>query len=284
MLASWLLPMALLQSAAVRTEVFVVQLALCCACLLYPLAWLALRTEPLAWLLTLVSTPAVHGMLCSYWLALLGITLLLRPDGMLPGVRRILLRKYFHALAVLMFLPGTLLAPQLMAVAYAGAFAVVAAVEVVRLAQLRGNRALCAWLAPYVDERDGGAVILTHLYLLLGCALPMWLTGSAAHDLLALAGVSVLGVGDACASLFGIALRGPRWPGTRKTVSGTIAAVLSMLLFAAALLPYTASLSATQLMAAVLATVAVCLLEAFTKQMDNLMLPVYYTAMLGCVL
>lgn len=76
-------------------------------------------------------------------------------------------------------------------------------------------RAPCAWwsgpalerlFAPYVDERDAGLAVLTHSYLLLGCALPLWLHLPLFSDyqwralqqncVPALAGVLVLGVGD----------------------------------------------------------------------------------------
>lgn len=30
-------------------------------------------------------------------------------------------------------------------------------------------------LITFVDEKDAGPLILTHLYLLLGCAVPLWL-------------------------------------------------------------------------------------------------------------
>jgi hypothetical protein len=32
-----------------------------------------------------------------------------------------------------------------------------------------------SYLSPFVDQRDSGPLILTHVYLLVGCALPVWL-------------------------------------------------------------------------------------------------------------
>ena len=31
------------------------------------------------------------------------------------------------------------------------------------------------YLSPLTDQRDSGPLILTHIYLLTGCALPLWL-------------------------------------------------------------------------------------------------------------
>ena len=44
-----------------------------------------------------------------------------------------------------------------------------------------------------------------------------------------LAGLLVLGVGDAIASVVGVLVGRTRWPGTRKTVEGSTAALCTML-------------------------------------------------------
>lgn len=76
------------------------------------------------------------------------------------------------------------------------------AVIAVRLPQLT----LYLPLQVYLDSRDAGYVVLTHTYLLLGCALPVWLHTSAADvmsdgrcasALPGLAGILMLGIGDA---------------------------------------------------------------------------------------
>ena len=169
---------------------------------------------------------------------------------------------------------------------------------------------LSAFFARFLDSRDGGTLVLTHLYLLLGCALPLWLADalpgiaslpaaaagagagapprSVALDVAPFAGVVVLGMGDAVASVVGIHLGRCRWPGTRKTVEGTAAAAASMLLL---LLLLRRLLQggrghaewlgpATDWWAAALCTALVCLLEAWTSQIDNLFLPIYYCAVL----
>ena len=121
--------------------------------------------------------------------------------------------------------------------------------EVVRALRIPPLAApLSAFFARFLDSRDGGTLVLTHLYLLLGCAVPLWLADalpaaaegapgvlgalprSVARDAAPFAGVVVLGMGDAVASVVGIHLGRCRWPGTRKTVEGTAAAAASMLL------------------------------------------------------
>ena len=96
--------------------------------------------------------------------------------------------------------------------------------------------------------------------------------------------MTVLGVGDAMASAVGIAAGRTRWPGTRKTVEGTAAGWAScMLLLAALLLPHhPLSTEARGWAGVAAATALVCVLEAVTTQIDNLLLPpVYFAALLA---
>jgi hypothetical protein len=58
------------------------------------------------------------------------------------------------------------------------------------------------FMSSFVDSRDEGEVIVSHLYLLLGCAAPLWWSGSwALHPLSPYAGIFILGIGDAMVRL-----------------------------------------------------------------------------------
>jgi dolichol kinase len=195
-------------------------------------------------------------------------------------------RKAFHLLAVLIFLPGALLDPTLLMLASVGAVCVVAVLEAVRVtrAPLLGA-AVHRFMYQFVDERDGGAVILTHLYLLLGCAAPLWLHYSLLPSqptrlelLPALSGVLVLGVGDSAASLFGVALGRSRWGGgSHKTIEGSLAMFFAVVGCAGAIAPDAVAHRGLWA-ASALAT----LVEAWTDQIDNLILPlVFYSALVA---
>jgi len=86
------------------------------------------------------------------------------------------------------------------------------------------------FLVGFLDARDGGPIILSHLYLLVGCAAPVWLAEK--HILAGLSGIFALGVGDAMASIVGKRFGRHRWPGTIKTIEGTLAFVVSVMVAA----------------------------------------------------
>lgn len=68
---------------------------------------------------------------------------------------------------------------------------------------------LTPWIAntlvlQFRDERDAGTLVLTPLYLCLGCSAPFWIDyNHAKHVELAFAGVISLGIGDTFAAIVG---------------------------------------------------------------------------------
>jgi dolichol kinase len=66
--------------------------------------------------------------------------------------------------------------------------------------------------------------------LLIGCALPIWLSSmnETASDIQSLSGILSLGVGDTLASVVGKAIGNMKWYNRRKSVEGTVAFVLGL--------------------------------------------------------
>jgi len=92
------------------------------------------------------------------------------------------------------------------------ATAVLLLVEYIRLFRVPPlGKSLHGFMSAYLDHRDDGPLILTHIYLLLGCAIPVWMCGSGptarplhggqttwgVGGLAPYAGIISLGVGDA---------------------------------------------------------------------------------------
>jgi len=87
-------------------------------------------------------------------------------------------RKVFHALATAMFLPAVALERDFLSLALGAALGVLLALEFLRCAGCPPVAAALNWYyGGFLDARDGGCVVVTHLFLLLGCAVPVWLCG-----------------------------------------------------------------------------------------------------------
>jgi dolichol kinase len=169
--------------------------------------------------------------------------------------RRVIDRKAFQVLAVLLFLPPAaadqgeflgfwlLVAPLLFI-----------AVETCRAWRVPGFAPwLNGFVSSYLDMREDTSkadLVLTHLYLLLGCTIAVWLEASIATPsrppaeeplpaaaaswrcMRLAAGVLLVGVGDAQAVACGVSFGRRHWLLLHRTVEGSTAFVVSI--FAAA--------------------------------------------------
>ncbi|GAD98236.1 hypothetical protein AN1653.2 [Paecilomyces variotii No. 5] len=150
-------------------------------------------------------------------------------------------RKVFHGMMVAMFLPTVYVDPPFCALALALVLAIFLLLDLFRASQLPPiSRPLTHFLAPYVDGRDHrGPVIVSHIFLLIGCAIPLWLSlaslprgGSPpwegwevpSRDVSMVAGVICVGMGDAAASLVGRRFGRHKWFwGGGKSLEGSVA-------------------------------------------------------------
>ena len=199
-------------------------------------AWIPLSLAepalpPVPSLLALVlPPPTTRLLLATHWLAVLALALLaLRP--LAPRVEIDTRRKVFHGAMVAMLAPSTYLDPRAAALALALALVLFLALECLRAAQLAPlGDAVARFVAPYVDGRDlRGPVVVSHIFLLVGCAVPLWLSLAARAtpagattaadrwaaavpcDVDMVAGVVCVGLGDAAASLVGRRVGRRKW-------------------------------------------------------------------------
>ncbi|KAF7136847.1 hypothetical protein CNMCM5793_006417 [Aspergillus hiratsukae] len=155
-------------------------------------------------------------------------------------------RKVFHGMMVLMLLPTVYVDPAFCALALALVLSVFLLLDLFRASQLPPiSRPLTYFMAPYVDGRDHrGPVIISHIFLLIGCSLPLWLsladvprTGDSpwsgwdvgSRDLSMVSGVICVGMGDAAASLIGRRFGRRKWFwGGGKSIEGSVAFVIAV--------------------------------------------------------
>lgn len=226
-------------------------------------------------------------------------------------------RKYFHFVALLLFLPPTLVSPSMMSLSYAVALSILLLVENLRATilsvdnKLKGS-SINQFYEAFLDEKDamarssgqlsqgkraGGIFVVTHMAMIFGCAFPLWVnelvhvqkvTGPdhfiGAGDILGLLpamGIIVLGVGDAVGAIVGVYLGSHKWPGTKRTIEGSLGMFLSMVLSVVIISYLDPASDANAIWDAALAGLyaspqlfVLTLLEAFTYQIDNLCLPI----------
>jgi dolichol kinase len=208
-------------------------------------------------------------------------------------------RKWFHLVAVLLFGPITHIFPDLMSLSYAIALCGLVVVETIRKDCPLLQSFYHEWIDPTkdIDIGEEGGILLSHMFLLLGCAMPLWMAqiacststplvlndnehnNSHSHSLLlAQWGVLCLGVGDAMAAVVGSSHWGKhRWGRNGRTLEGSLAMWTSMLVVGGSGIYIVAGggvgVGVSPYISLFLATTLTTLLEAFTLQMDNLILP-----------
>lgn len=195
-------------------------------------------------------------------------------------------RKIFHFLVVAMFAPFMRAHEDLLRVAFAVAFALFAAVEFARLCDVYHGSGRVGGIITrmYADVAATSAgktttpkLVLDHFSLLLGVAVPLWMSESGgARSLVPWSGLLTLGVGDSFAAIVGITMGKHRVFGSTsaKTIEGSMAFAISTLI--AALCVSNVDISLTRLVFACALTAA-C--ELTSEGVDNFVLPLYFAAL-----
>lgn len=240
------------------------------ACLVHPLLTvLVLPFIPFAGLLRLILR---DGRLLLLWPAELVAIGFFSASSFPSRLSTNTLRKVYHFAAVALFTPALLWHPELLSVALGFALVLFFVVERLRTLRLIRSRQLDSFMQRCRSERDTGQMTLSHLYLMLGCALPVWLHGGSGSgsggDCLSqqMAGIISLGLGDSIAALVGRSIgRHPLSSRSNKTVEGTAAAVLAI--FAAL------RLTGLPWRKALLVAMGAAGWESMTELNDNLTLP-----------
>ncbi|KAI6715090.1 cytidylyltransferase [Diplocarpon mali] len=179
-------------------------------------------------------------ILCGYWLAIIivGLSVVFHLSSIYEVDTR---RKVFHFMMVAMLLPATYVDPTFAALALSLMLAIFLLLDLFRASQLPPlSKSLAYFLTPYVDGRDlKGPVVISHIFLLIGCAIPLWLslgtlprTGTdylagwevPTREVSMVSGVICVGMGDAAASLIGRRYGRRKWLwGGGKSIEGSIA-------------------------------------------------------------
>ena len=186
-------------------------------------------------------------IICAYCITVIavGLAIVLKLSAVVEVDTR---RKVFHGMMVAMFLPTIFIDPAFVSLAFTIVLAIFLLLDLFRASQLPPiAKPLTYFLTPYVDGRDHrGPVVVSHIFLLIGCAIPLWLslaatqrTGPspwegweiATRDLSMASGVVCVGMGDAAASLVGRRYGRHRWCWSgAKSLEGSLAFAAAVVL------------------------------------------------------
>jgi dolichol kinase len=201
-------------------------------------------------------------------------------------------RKSFHILMCLMFVPGLMFQCYLLYITTIITLAVFLVLEIARVIKLYPvSEILESTITAFIDEKDAGKVALTPFYLLIGCSLPLWIHPSPCDEtnssmftfLPMLSGIISIGIGDTFASIVGSKFGKHKWWNRNKSVEGTLAGILSQFIFLYMmnLTGYFLTMNQRKMIICSIAVIMNSLVEAFTDQIDNLVLPlITYTILI----
>ncbi|XP_072167280.1 dolichol kinase-like [Diadema setosum] len=253
-----------------------------------PRIYLKIRENPLLWLLDFILASRKRLILINIWIILMTIGIGVVMFNQTSSTQ---IRKIFHVLAVAVFIPGLYLDLHLLLLAATGLTCLFILGEYLRIFRIQPfGELIHDALSPFTDDQDSGVAILTPLCLLYGLYQPINYCNDTTlllfeSKLFLYSGVLSIGIGDTAASVAGSTYGTIHWPGSRKTVEGTLAAIASQLVacillsavlglepaFSSAWLPLTWAITLTSL------------LEAFTAQIDNFVLPPFMMALIMAV-
>lgn len=274
-LAAWLIPFFRQPTGRVDPIRFYLASVVFLGGIVSPLAFAVLGENPIWFVRDFTFSTFDHVYLLAYWCVVLCVALPLI-HSRVERLPLVVIRKLYHILALALFAPAIHFTRSFLSLGFGVATGLALLIEYVRACQVPPlGPWLDKYMRAYTDDRDDGIFILTHLYLLVGCACSVWATHGG-EGLAAYGGVLILGAGDAAAAIVGSQFGKHPWLATgRKTVEGTVSGFLAVLVCSE--LVFESDLDRTQLALASLATLA---LEAFTTQIDNLVLPIVFTSLL----
>ncbi|XP_041995476.1 dolichol kinase EVAN-like [Salvia splendens] len=248
----------------------------------------AFHMHPLLWVIDFVlSEPLKRLTLCVYWLVIISVSVRrFYSISKNSKTERILLRKYYHLMAVAIFVPALVFQPKFLDLSFGAALAVFLLLETIRIWKIWPlGHLVHQFMNAFTDHRDSDLLVVSHFSLLLGCAIPIWLaSGFTDRPLAPFAGILSLGIGDTMASMVGHKYGVLRWSKTgKKTIEGTAAGITSVLAACFVILPLLAATGYIFTMhwfSLIVAVTTSGLLEAYTAQLDNAFIPLVFYSML----
>ncbi|KHJ48788.1 hypothetical protein D918_01093 [Trichuris suis] len=202
-------------------------------------------------------------------------------------------RKFFHVTVTLVAVSGFLFDPVFTMISSWAAMNLLCCAEALRALKVgKVGPAIDAAYGSFLDKQDSGFLILTPIYLMMAIFLPLWMDVPLKPKDLRLrhfSGVISVGVGDALASVFGYKWGRTKLPSSRKTLLGLFAnavgQIVSTMLTICVLCSWDGFCLHAKISEYAVRLLAgpwlVAMIEAYSVPVDNLVLPLCYTLIMG---
>jgi hypothetical protein len=197
----------------------------------------------------------------------------------------VIVRKLFHLLCLCLFIPPLLFYPSSEVIPFIAQSSLLVLFGLLSLEiyRLSAQNWISDWLtqeiSAFVDDKtEFNSFVYSHIGLLAGCLLPIWMQffGAKEDSIGIFDGLMLTGVGDAVAAVVGVCSRRKRmpWCDTNRSVQGFFAFLVSCLFFKWI---ETSQVGLNMLCRLILTA----LLECYTSNLDNLILPIYFISLVG---
>ncbi|XP_072745741.1 dolichol kinase [Anoplolepis gracilipes] len=239
-----------------------------------PILYIILDQNPVMWVISFVFSSRQRIAIIIYWaicLLLSIFTIIYQISSQSQATTST--RKYFHILAIFVYIPGMIYDLSLLYLASGVMLALCIIIEVIRFLSIPPlGEILQQGFTVFADDKDS-SLSLTPIYLLCGLSFPLWMPTNNLTLLVLLSGVLTVGIGDTAASFVGSRWGSHKWLDTEKSVEGTVACLFSQvcIIFGLAYCGFVDNYRL--LLRSILGTVSISLIEGRTNQMDNLALP-----------
>ncbi|CAF0757633.1 unnamed protein product [Rotaria sp. Silwood1] len=219
------------------TTQFYISLITIFLCVFLPQAYFFLNQNPFTWLFNYILNKSHRVYLLLFWLIISLVSLLIVnlhlkfTTNFNIKHEKTIIRKYFHFLAIIVYTSGIVFDTNLLIMCSIAFIVLLLLLECMKIKNIPplGNIIRHAWNM-YEDEKDTGSMMVSHLFLIIGLSYPVWLADDN-RRLAQLSGIISVGIGDSIASIVGSKIGTHKWPGTKRTLEGSLAGLIVQFIF-----------------------------------------------------
>lgn len=233
--------------------------------------------DPLTWLTAYLTDRHQRISLFIIWAATLTACMSLSASwARLVGQTNCLIRKTFHVAICIVFISGYNQDLEFTSFAAGGILCIMFLLELCRAWDLK-------MIGPYLENICGSLrggwdnkyLTVSHIYLLVGVFVPIWLLPKNSTKLAISSGLISVGVGDTAAAVVGTFMgKTPIFPRSKKTMEGFLGNFIAMFLFKQA---WIGNQDFPSELAFFYVSIITSIVEVITNNCDNLILPLVMT-------